>query len=548
MNQLIYSQNNFPKNFFSKPVEIPLVLSGSFGELRSNHFHSGIDIKTQAKEGLNIINSADGFVSRIKISHGGFGKALYVSHKNGYTTVYGHLKKFNNEIENYIKKIQYKRKTYEIDIYLGDGRINVYKNQIIAFSGNTGSSTGPHLHYEIRKTLNQKPLNPLLFGMEVKDTRRPEIKDVFVYNNINKSYNNLIPNKLQLIKLNDSVYTTNTINIMGSTGFGINAIDKQDFANNKNGVYEISTYYENKLINKINYNSFLFEESILINTLIDYKYYIKNKKRILKLFKIPGNTLSFYKKQNDGLIKKSRNKSEFKIKISDIKKNNVYIVIPIDNKENIIQDNQKLKSNIKYNKKIINELESNIKVKNCQIHIPKNTFLKDVDLFIDFQNDSLKIINPNLPVFKNIKITFPKSVNTKGNYLANIDHNNIENFVTSKLNSKNNFETKTKKLGIFFVKNDSLPPAVKSLNFKDGQWISNKNSIKFKIYDKDSGIKSYRGSINGSWVLFEYEQKKDELTYIFDEYYIKKSKNNVEIVVEDMVGNIKILKTIFYRN
>ena len=544
---IIISQDKYPENYFSKPVEIPLILSGSFGELRSNHFHSGIDIKTQSKQGLNIVSSADGYVSRIKIAHGGFGKAIYVNHKNGYTTVYGHLKKFNTEIENYIKKIQYRRESYEVDVYLNENTLNVYKNQIIAFSGNTGGSSGPHLHYEIRRTSNQKPLNPLLFGMEVKDTRRPEIKDLFIYNDVDTNFNNLTANKLKLTKLNDSVFNSNEININGLTGFGINVIDKQDLANNKNGVYKISTYYNNQLVNSILYDGFLFEESILINTLIDYKYYLNNKERIIKLFRSPGNTLSFYENLNNGLINKTKGYSEFKIKISDIKNNNTYVIIPLNSENKLIQQNKKVKSKIKYNKLINNDLESNFNIENYQISIPKNTFLKNVNLLIELKNDSLKVINPTIPVFKNIKIVFPNYFDKKGNYLANMDQNNNEYFITSKLNSKNNFETKTKRLGTFFIKNDSVLPLIKSLSFKKGDWISNKNEIKFKILDKETGIKKYRGSINGKWVLFEYEYKKDEISYSFDQYYIKKSRNEVEIYVEDMVGNINVLKTSFYR-
>lgn len=544
---IIISQDKYPENYFSKPVEIPLILSGSFGELRSNHFHSGIDIKTQSKQGLNIVSSADGYVSRIKIAHGGFGKAIYVNHKNGYTTVYGHLKKFNTEIENYIKKIQYRRESYEVDVYLNENTLNVYKNQIIAFSGNTGGSSGPHLHYEIRRTSNQKPLNPLLFGMEVKDTRRPEIKDLFIYNDVDTNFNNLTANKLKLTKLNDSVFNSNEININGLTGFGINVIDKQDLANNKNGVYKISTYYNDQLVNSILYDGFLFEESILINTLIDYKYYLNNKERIIKLFRSPGNTLSFYENLNNGLINKTKGYSEFKIKISDIKNNNTYVIIPLNSENKLIQQNKKVKSKIKYNKLINNDLESNFNIENYQISIPKNTFLKNVNLLIELKNDSLKVINPTIPVFKNIKIVFPNYFDKKGNYLANMDQNNNEYFITSKLNSKNNFETKTKRLGTFFIKNDSVVPLIKSLSFKKGDWISNKNEIKFKILDKETGIKKYRGSINGKWVLFEYEYKKDEISYSFDQYYIKKSRNEVEIYVEDMVGNINILKTSFYR-
>ena len=544
---IINSQEKYPKNYFSKPVEIPLILSGNFGESRTNHFHSGIDIKTQSKEGLNIISSANGYVSRIKIAHGGFGKALYIDHYNGFTTVYGHLKKFNKEIEDYIKKIQYRRQSYEVDIYLNKNTINLKKNQIIAYSGNTGSSSGPHLHYEIRNTSNQKPLNPLLFGMDVKDTRRPEIKGLFVYTNIDDNFDKIIPKKLKLKRINDSVFRTNTINIKGKIGFGINVIDKQDLANNKNGVHKISTYLNKKLINSINFDGFLFEESILINTLIDYQHYINNNERILKLFKTSGNKLSFYKNPNNGLVDEIRSSSEFKIQVSDIKKNNIYILIPINNEKNIIEKKIEKKSNVFYNKLVDDNFEFNFKINKYKINIPKNTFLKNTDLLIDLIKDTLKLINPNVPVFKNIKIIFPNTNNKKGNYLANLDKNKNESFITSKLDSKNNFETKTKKLGTFFIKNDSISPSIKSLSFKKGDWISNKNYVKFKILDKESGIKTYKGTINGKWVLFEYEYKKNQISYEFDKYYTKKSMNEVEITVEDMVGNKKIFKSVFYR-
>ena len=545
----INSQIEYPKDYFSKPIEIPLVLSGNFGESRSNHFHSGLDIKTQNKEGLKIINSADGYISRIKIAHGGFGKALYIDHPNDFTTVYAHLKKFNKEIEDYIKKIQYKRQSYEIDIYLNKNDFTINKNQVIAFSGNTGSSSGPHLHYEIRKSSNQKPLNPILFGMNVDDSRRPEIKSVYAYNNVDvNNYNSLDPIKLSFKKINDSIFKTTEINLKGNSGFGINVHDKQNLANNKNGVYNISTYYNDELVNSISYNGFLFEESILINTLIDFKHYINNKERVIKLFKTSGNKLSLYETENNGLINIKPNHSEFKIKISDIEKNSIFILIPINSEKKIITNTKKEKLDLTiYNKKIDNDLSYNFINGEQKINIPKNTFLQNVDLHINLSKDSLKIINPNIPVFKNIKVIFPNSNSNKGNYLANLNHNKEETFITSKLNTNNNFETKTKQLGTFFIKNDSIPPIIKSLNFKNGDWISNKSFLKLEILDEESGINKYRGTINGNWVLFEYEYKKDEISYEFDEYYINQPKNEVEITVEDMVGNISIYKSIFYR-
>ena len=545
----VNSQIEYSKDYFSKPVEIPLVLSGNFGESRSNHFHSGLDIKTQNKEGLKIINSADGYVSRIKIAHGGFGKALYVDHPNGFTTVYAHLKKFNKEIEDYIKKIQYRRQSYEIDLYLNKNDLPINKNDVIAFSGNTGSSSGPHLHYEIRKSSNQKPLNPILFGMHVDDSRRPEIKSVYVYNNVDiNNYNSIDPIKLSLKRINDSIFKTKEINLKGKSGFGINVFDRQDAANNKNGVYNISTYYNDELINSIIYNGFLFEESILINTLIDFEHYINNKERVIKLFKTAGNNLSIYEKENNGLINIKPNYSEFKIKISDIEKNSIFIIIPTNSEKKIILNQKKEKLDLTiYNKKINNDLSYNFINGEQKINIPKNTFLQNVDLYINLSKDSLKIINPNIPVFKNIKVIFPDSNSKKGNYLANLDKNKEETFITSNLNANNNFEVKTKQLGTFFIKNDSIPPIIKNLNFKNGEWISNKNYLKLKILDKETGIKKYRGTINGKWVLFEYEYKRDEIFYEFDKYYVNNTKNEVEITVEDMVGNISIYKSVFYR-
>ena len=546
---ILNSQIEYPKDYFSKPVEIPLVLSGNFGESRSNHFHSGLDFKTQNKEGLRIFSSAKGYVSRIKIAHRGFGKALYINHPNGFTTVYAHLKKFNKEIEDYIKKIQYDRKSYEIDLYLKKNQITIDKNQFIAFSGNTGSSTGPHLHYEIRKSSNQKPLNPILFGMHVNDSRRPELKSVYSYNNVDiNNYKSLKPIKLFLKKINDSIFKTPEIYLKGNSGFGINVYDRQDSANNKNGVYNISTYYNNEFINSIKYNSFLFEESILINTLIDFEHYIKNKERVIKLFKTSGNKLSLYENENNGLINIKPNNSEFKIKISDIEENNIFIIIPINsNKMEIINKKDENLNLTINNKKINNDLNYNFIYGNQKINIPKNTFLQNVDLYVDFSNDSLKIINPNVPVFKNIKIIFPNSNSKNGNYLANISEYKQETFVTSNLNVNNNFETKTKKLGTFFIKNDSIPPKIKSLNFNNEEWISNKKYLRIKISDQETGIKKYNGTINGSWVLFEYEYKKNEIFYEFDKYYNKKAKNELEVTVEDMVGNISIFKSVFYR-
>jgi len=544
---LIHAQTKYPTNYFSNPLEIPLILNGNFGESRSNHFHSGIDIKTQLKEGLKVFSVAKGNISRIKIAHGGFGKAIYVSHPNGYTTVYAHLKKFNNSIEEFVKKIQYKKQSYEVDLYLNTSDLKVFNNEVIGFSGNTGSSSGPHLHFETRKTVNQKALNPLLFGIEIKDTRRPVVNSLYMYKKL-KSGSISLPYKVVLNKINDSTFATKKIKVNGLVSFGVSGFDRQDLAKNKNGIYEISTFLNENLINSMKFDSFFFEESIKINSLIDYSFFVENRKRILKLFLEDENDLSIYSTKNKGFVDvKQKTELLFKIVAKDIKGNSISINIPLDY-ENMVKATLTNSQGVSYSKKIENIIENDFEFKNSHVNIPKNTFLKNRKIKIEHPNDTLKIINPYIPLYKNIKIKFKNPNNNKGNYLAVKDYNNKELFASSKLNPLNYFELKTKKLGLYFVKNDSLSPEISPLNFKNGDWVSNKKYLKFKILDKQSGIKKYKGKINGKWMLFEYEYKKNLISYEFDSFYLSKSKNEVEIEVEDMVGNTLIKTFTFYRN
>ena len=184
-----FAQVSYPQDYFRSPLDITMVLSGTFGELRSNHFHSGLDIKTQQKTGLKVFAAAEGHVSRIKISHYGYGKALYITHPNGYTTVYAHLKKFSEPIERYIKECQYEKESYEVEVFPQPEELRISKDEIIAFSGNTGGSGGPHLHFEIRDNA-ERPINPMLFGIDIKDSKTPFVSSVYAYPKNDESYIN----------------------------------------------------------------------------------------------------------------------------------------------------------------------------------------------------------------------------------------------------------------------------------------------------------------------------------------------------------------------
>src|SRR5690606_20236827 len=255
--QFLYSQQPYPTDYFQSPLEVPIVLSGSFGELRSNHFHSGLDIKTQQREGLNVLATASGYVSRIKIQHYGYGKAIYVTHPNGYTTVYAHLQRFGKTIQDYVKKQQYEKQSYEIELFPKPGELAINQGELIAYSGNTGGSGGPHLHYEIRNA-EAEPINPLLFGYEVKDTKPPKILGVYTYAVGNTAIVNHTNHQLErrLTQQDDNTSIADKIYAEGTIGLGVETYDQFDMAYNKNGAYKICTAVEGELNFEYNFNSF----------------------------------------------------------------------------------------------------------------------------------------------------------------------------------------------------------------------------------------------------------------------------------------------------
>jgi hypothetical protein len=272
------AQNSYPQDYFQSPLEIPLILSGTFAELRSNHFHAGLDIKTQQRAGLKVMAAASGFVSRIKVSHFGYGKALYITHPNGYTSVYAHLQNYNPEIDAYIKQRQYKNESYEIELFPKAGELLVNKGDIVAYSGNTGGSGGPHLHFEIRNK-QEHPMNPMLFGLDIKDSVKPIVSALYVYPIGEGSYVNKsnTKQKLRLIPIESGDYVAENIEAYGKIGFAIGSTDRQNLAANKNGVYKVESFYNGNKNFEIDFRKFSFAESNHINRLIDYEIF-KTKK------------------------------------------------------------------------------------------------------------------------------------------------------------------------------------------------------------------------------------------------------------------------------
>ena len=546
-----YAQNPYPQDFFRAPLDIPLVLSGTFAELRSNHFHSGLDIKTQQREGLKVYTAANGYVSRIKISHYGYGKALYITHPNGYTTVYGHLQKFSEKIENYVKEQQYKKETYEIELFPSAETLKIDANEVIAYSGNTGGSGGPHLHFEIRDK-QERPLNPMLFGIDIKDSRKPMVLGVYAYPTDRNSHVNYNNNrvKLRLIPKQNGTFEVENVKALGKIGFGVVTYDQQDMAANKNGVSHIETSFNGNKKLEIDFKRFSFSETKHLNRLIDYEYFKTKKSRIQKLFVESNNPLSIYKNTDeDGYISvEDSTSSIYRIDIKDYKGNLSSIKIPVTGvkSDSIHPKETKITENF-----ILASQPTNLKEGNVSVYFPEKTFYDD--FFIDFKvsNDTLTLHKPIIPAQKYFYINFDISHYTSEDkdklYIGSVSSYKNKLYYSSTTKKGNILSTSTKSLGTYTLGTDLDKPKITPVNFQDGKWLSKYRYLKLKISDKTTGIKNYRATVNGKWILMEYDYKKGTLIHDFNDDVITDTKNNLKVIVTDNVGNSSTFEVIFYR-
>lgn len=547
-----FGQKKYPTKDFRNPLDIPTVLAGTFGELRSNHFHAGIDIKTQRREGLNVYAVADGYVSRIKVALWGYGKVIYIDHPNGYTSVYAHLSKFGDGIEAFVKKIQYKKEQYETgNIFPKKGQIPVKKGQVIAFSGSTGGFVAPHLHYEIRDTQTENIINPFLFGLKVKDTIAPRIKGLFVYplTDSSRVNQNTTPSLLAFKKVKEHVYTTNRITAKGPIGFGIDVYDQLNGAYNKNGVYSIEMKVNGHKVYSHNLETFSFKESKFINLLIDYTAYSKYKRKYQKTHKVKGNELKIYKDLlNNGVVTiKPGFNYAVEIITSDFSGNTSTLKIPVKG----IQSNavfKQLKDTTDY--KVTTDKFSKWSKNGVTIAFPKNTFYKDVFLDFTVADNIAKIHEPNIPLNKSFTLTFDVSKYSEEEksqlYIANINNKKYPNYQNTRKKT-NAFFTTTKTLGKYTLLSDKEKPSVVLKNIKNKQWVTKLNEIIVKISDKGTGIKSYRATLDGEWILMEYDLKKKQIVYQFKDKKLVGAKHLLKIEVEDHVGNTNTLNATFYK-
>jgi len=565
------AQNYTPKSIdynqkLGSPMKINMVLAGNFCEMRSNHFHTGLDIKTNHKEGVKLYAIEDGFISRLKVSPWGYGNAIYIQHTNGLTSLYAHCQKFTPKIDSLVYEIQ---KAYEKSVIDKDVlplKIPIKKGQFIGYSGNSGSSSAPHLHFEIRETSTEHAINPLLFKCYqklIKDTTPPQIRGIKFYAITDKGY--MIPDKFEyysvykkdnkLIINNGKPINLDKLLIKDSKlALGILAIDKLNGAGNTCGIYNSTLKKDNLIIHEQKTEYMNFDYNRFMNSHKDYNAFKKQRKHIHKQFTTNINPLPIYP-VNNGKIEWNKRNGNYQITAFDVHGNSLQLEFTIEKKENTYQSNH-FNQVTKY---IYPDTTNFIIKSDFQALFETATFYEPLEvIFREKQKDSLtnfigntySFADNSIPVQKkyDIRIKCPELPNNfPKDKLAIVYTDNRKRI---KYVGGSYFdgwvEGKVRAFGKFTLMVDSIAPVITPLDYKLNRPITKYSTLELKITDNLSGIKSHKAYINKKWVFMYYNRKKGRYIIPLDSNSkpnLVKGVNIIKIVTFDRKNNKSTLET-----
>lgn len=533
------------QNYIS-PLKIPLYLSANFGELRNNHFHSGLDFKTQGQVNKPVYAVADGYVSRINVSAGGYGLALYITHPDGYTSVYGHLNRYSQKIEDYIFKKQYEKESYYIDYMLQPGEIPVEQGEQIALSGNTGGSGGPHLHFEIRDTKSEDPIDPMDFvGSKIADTQAPVIYAVAYYPIESKG---LINGNSKPIYYTKAAALKTPVTAWGEIGIGIKAYDKMNGTPNIYGVKNIKLFVDSQFVFSSNIDRFSFSNTRMINSYIDFAKWRNEKSFYVKSYVEPGNTLPVYEKSIGYININQEKKYTFKYILEDAEGNSSSFSF------NIVGKKQELPDSIRCNSYLIWNENFNFMNTDFNLNIPKGNLFTNYCFNLErtssnyYYSDIYLINNSPIPLANSGKIWIQIKKKPEADYsklgIVKIEKNGKQNWIGGTL-ERGGISTDVKELGDkYAIDIDTEKPVIFPL--QPLRWASLKK-ISIKVTDGKSGIASYRGEIDGKYALFTHDIKSDYYFYTFDNDRLSQGENHtLKFRVKDNTGNEAEYMYVFY--
>ncbi len=537
---------------FAAPVAGPLRLSGTFGELRPNHFHAGIDIKGSIGEALYAV--ADGYVSRIKVEGGGYGNALYIDHPNGYTSVYAHLDRFTPEVAAYVKSVQYEKESFAIDVQPEPGRFPFSKGQEIGRMGITGSSFGPHLHFEIRDTESEMPVNPLALGLEVADRRPPRMHQLRIYS-LDEERRTLDQKTYNLIGSGgDYGVSGDTIRLAAEeVGLALKVYDHMDGVSNWNGIYAMSLYVDDSLAYAFSMDRFSFAETRYINAHMDFAARITSRSYFNRMYRLPGNALStiYSDAINDGVIALSeRRATKVTLIARDLAGNARRFECWLRRDGNPPEADHGV-----YNYFLPYDEENLIDQPGIELFFSEGTFYQDLYLFLEVADDQSADIysavyhlgDPTTPVHHSFEMAIrprpiPDELRARA-FIALCEPNNRVTNYGGRW-GKGRLKTKVRTLGDYCVMIDTIKPRISAVDFNTN--MSGWRTMAFVISDNlpttgPGPELAYRATIDGQWILMEYDAKKDRITHYFDGTF-PAGKHQFRLEVTDRQGNMRVLE------
>lgn len=500
--------NRYSQSYFRNPFDSAIYVSGTFCELRGNHFHAGLDIRTGGVEGWKVLAAAEGYVSRVKVSTTGYGRVVYIKHPNGYTSVYGHLKEFKGELANYVKDAQYKQRKFEIELYPKAGEIKVTKGQNFALSGNTGGSGGPHLHFEIRNPRGEST-NPLLHGLSVTDNLKPEIKRISVYQKDKESlYAQGGYPYTTASKSSEYLKKTKTLNLQpGPYSFGVYTDDYFTDRKNVLGINYCWLTANGKMLYQYQIEKFDFDQGRYIYTHTDPYLKWKENRTYIRLFKEPFNPLPYYKQNQNGEVTLQHGDSvQMKLYIQDyagLTDSATWIVVG-----DTVGQELKVATNTSYEEKHRVAGGESFKFYEWNISIPKKAVYHPFDFKLNIGPAKPNMLSKTLqmhygytPLHTYINVTYdvPAKWLSYGDKLCAVSFDGKRIYYEGGTLSGNKLSFKTRSLGEYAITYDDEAPQITVKQFG--------RKFKFRVTDNLSGVDQITCSIDGKWILAEYEPK-----------------------------------------
>ncbi len=540
-----FPAKNYPAGYFKWPVGATIGIVANFGELRPNHYHMGLDCRTDQKQNMPVYASADGYIAKIKIEPYGFGRAIYINHPNGLTTLYAHLNDFNPELEAYVKKEQYRLRSWKVFLDIPPGTFSVTQGQLIAYSGSTGGSQGPHVHFEIRDTKTDKVLNPTLFGFPIADHTPPDLLRLAVYDRCISVYEQT-PRLYTLKKVNGEYVTIPALIIANTdkVSFAISAFDRLDKSTNKNGIYEAILFENEQPVVGFQLDSIGYDETRYLNAHIDYRLRSTGGPFVQHISRLPGYQPSPYREFSGNGVILIEDDSIHQMRIA-------------------VKDGDGNTSNLRFDIKRGMVPPEKAADDSIAIYRQRNFHPGFVNVF---ENDKLRFFLRETALYDSIRFTYRETPAANGGTIFQLHNGNTPvqgyypihikgtagnpyrdrmvmkcywgsrtDFAKAEPEANDWYKASFREFGYFVLMPDTIPPLITPIGFKDGINTAKLRRIAFTISDNSEDVFNFNAMLDGQWLRFTNDKGRTFI-YNFDEQ-CGPGAHQLTISVEDYVGN-----------